>query len=1069
MASDYKTIRVENEIKYGTDIPRIGKMLLADRYGERTHFIFELLQNAEDALKRRLNWNGNRSVRFQLGDTQLRVSHYGEPFNEADVRGICGIAESTKGITAIGRFGIGFKSVYAYTDRPSIHSGTENFCVESFVWPMEAPDLDRVDDETVINIPLKPNISDNHNEIAEGLQRLGPGALLFLRQIEEIQWEVQGGASGSYIRIQPENLDDKVRRIKIIGQEQGKPDLEQTWLIFSKSVRNLKNEEVGQVEIAFSVVSEEKDSRIRVRRVSQSPLVAYFPTVLETNLGFLIQGPYRTTPSRDNVPADDDWNRHCIKETSALLAEALRWLRDSELLDTSILQCLPLDPAKFDEKSMFAPLFTVSKESLLRESLLPSSNGSYISASRSRLGRSSELRELLNPKQLATLFGENEELYWLTDKISVDRTPDLHRYIINQLKVAEIRPEVFVDRLDKDFLEDQSDNWILDLYQFLNGKKTLKWYFNDLPLIRLKDGSHVQVKYEDQPQAFLPSANTTEFPTVRSEVCGTDEAMEFLRSLGLTEPDPVDDVVRNILPNYCQTKVDVDEVKYESDIERILTAFRTDSKVLRDKLVTALSESPFVRSIEMGDNRACFSKPDEVYLATERFKALFHGVPDILLVDDNYSCLKGEEIRDLLEACGATRHLKPIKFKPEFSFKKLSGMRADAGIVGITYELLLQDYEIYGLEEILVHMKEIDSEMCRHRATLLWEALLDLERSGTKVFSGTYSWQFYTPKQTTFVAAFVQLLNSTNWIPDDKGNLQKPEAIKFDSLEWKSNPYLQSIIIFKPQLIDRLAAETGFEPGTLDLLKQLDLTTLLKLRQRLGLKEEVKENEKGLGSEAADDADATEHFGSKEIFQKSTIPELKSQDTITNEPSNRERGEADKKRLDSKAVSETESMDSATKESTESMSSDTGRSHFVSYVATHPTEEARDPDGLDQKARMALEAKAIDFILTREPEWLRTETNNPGFDLYKTEEDKNITERCEVKSMASDLLNHPVGLSRTQFECAQEHGERFWLYIVENTGKSNARIIRIKDPAGKSQTFTFDSGWINAAEPDEVE
>ena len=49
MVSDYNAIRVENERKYGTDIGRIGAMLLANRYGDRTHFIFELLQNAEDA------------------------------------------------------------------------------------------------------------------------------------------------------------------------------------------------------------------------------------------------------------------------------------------------------------------------------------------------------------------------------------------------------------------------------------------------------------------------------------------------------------------------------------------------------------------------------------------------------------------------------------------------------------------------------------------------------------------------------------------------------------------------------------------------------------------------------------------------------------------------------------------------------------------------------------------------------------------------------------------------------------------------------------------------------------
>ena len=142
MASKYTAIRQENEKRYGTDIGRIGRMLLADRYDDRTHFIFELLQNAEDALSRREGWRWPRTVAFTLAPAKLRVSHYGKPFEEQDVRGICGIAESTKEQTEIGRFGIGFKSVYAFTDRPEVHSGEENFVIENFVWPTVASPIE---------------------------------------------------------------------------------------------------------------------------------------------------------------------------------------------------------------------------------------------------------------------------------------------------------------------------------------------------------------------------------------------------------------------------------------------------------------------------------------------------------------------------------------------------------------------------------------------------------------------------------------------------------------------------------------------------------------------------------------------------------------------------------------------------------------------------------------------------------------------------------------------------------------------------------------------------------------
>src|SRR6266568_3190869 len=116
--ADYDKIRAENITRYGTDTAVLD--LLGQLYSDRTHFIFELVQNAEDA--------GASELAFELFDDRLEVRHNGRPFTEADVRGICGIANSAKSgdLTAIGAFGIGFKSVYAYTQTPSVHSPGEH-------------------------------------------------------------------------------------------------------------------------------------------------------------------------------------------------------------------------------------------------------------------------------------------------------------------------------------------------------------------------------------------------------------------------------------------------------------------------------------------------------------------------------------------------------------------------------------------------------------------------------------------------------------------------------------------------------------------------------------------------------------------------------------------------------------------------------------------------------------------------------------------------------------------------------------------------------------------------------
>jgi hypothetical protein len=49
MVADYQAIPAGDYKRCGTEIERIGLMLLADRYHHRTHFNFALLEKAEDA------------------------------------------------------------------------------------------------------------------------------------------------------------------------------------------------------------------------------------------------------------------------------------------------------------------------------------------------------------------------------------------------------------------------------------------------------------------------------------------------------------------------------------------------------------------------------------------------------------------------------------------------------------------------------------------------------------------------------------------------------------------------------------------------------------------------------------------------------------------------------------------------------------------------------------------------------------------------------------------------------------------------------------------------------------
>src|SRR5260370_27669822 len=93
MSSDYLRLAKENIAKYGTDIDRYGPVLLANLYSDRTHFIYELLQNAEDALDRRCKRNRSAGVSggitFCFLHDRLAVSHHCDAFAERDSHGSC--------------------------------------------------------------------------------------------------------------------------------------------------------------------------------------------------------------------------------------------------------------------------------------------------------------------------------------------------------------------------------------------------------------------------------------------------------------------------------------------------------------------------------------------------------------------------------------------------------------------------------------------------------------------------------------------------------------------------------------------------------------------------------------------------------------------------------------------------------------------------------------------------------------------------------------------------------------------------------------------------------------------
>ncbi|MBI9050766.1 MAG: hypothetical protein JEZ00_15195 [Anaerolineaceae bacterium] len=584
MASDYEAISMDNIRRRGEEFDDIGALLAEQLYSDQTHFVYELLQNAQDALKRRRikepSHTYPKSVHFDLYPNRLEMRHYGDTFTSADVKAISDILSGTKtsDTKQIGRFGIGFKSVYAFTEVPKIHSGDEHFSITRYIRPKAVPPVPLIPGETLFIFPFnhknkKPE--ETYEQIRERLADLGLRTLLFLDEIDHIVWSFEGVRAGAYIRDR-KKVEEDIWRISLLGEE-GDKTSEEHWLVFQRYI-------VVQdttVELAFKLGQDEKTKKEFIQPIEQSMLCAYFETGIETRLKFLIQGHYHTTPSRDNIKTDDDYNLELISETSRLLIDTLQKMKAMNMLSIKTLEAMPINEDHFPEKSIFRPFYESFLQAMKTMPFLPTANGKYITADEAKLARGSDLINLLSDEDLEALFGSEKNFYWLSEEITRDKTPALREYLMSELDIDEIDPEKFARVIHEDFLKEQPDEWFVKFYEFLSGQPALlsspriysrKGILRTKPIIRTEQNTLMTPFGDDDlPQVFLPGLTESSFPIVKRKIAADEKAIGFLRGLGITEPEIFDEVMKFVLPKYCDGE-NVSDKNHIEDIQKIYQA-----------------------------------------------------------------------------------------------------------------------------------------------------------------------------------------------------------------------------------------------------------------------------------------------------------------------------------------------------------------------------------------------------------------------------------------------------------------------------------------------------------------
>jgi hypothetical protein len=170
-------------------------------YQKSTHFLLELIQNADD------NDYGSSvptlNITFSIADRTLRIDCNETGFSKSNTEAICKIGRSTKSGTDkstryIGEKGIGFKSVFKIADSVWILSGHYSFKFEKYarlgmiapIWTTTFP-ADRKNGYTSMYLQLaeKCDISEIYSDI----KALDPRLLIFLHSLRHVNITVIEG------------------------------------------------------------------------------------------------------------------------------------------------------------------------------------------------------------------------------------------------------------------------------------------------------------------------------------------------------------------------------------------------------------------------------------------------------------------------------------------------------------------------------------------------------------------------------------------------------------------------------------------------------------------------------------------------------------------------------------------------------------------------------------------------------------------------------------------------------------------------------------------------------------
>ena len=337
---EYVRVSQENNMWEGT------KKILTDMYPDTAHFVYELLQNAEDMCA--------TEVKFILSNDKLQFVHNGKKrdFVYEDIDSITSIGNNTlkkDDLTSIGTFGVGFKAVYTYTSTPEIHSGEFDFRIRDMVIPdpIDVPKIAKLG-ETRFIFPFDHKSKKPQEAVAEikkALLELDENSILFLNHIEKIIFKLPDNSMGG---VQLKSIDEVLKIVNKVDariKDSSEAKTKTYWFKFSQNceVNTSKGKATLPVSLAFKMNAKGEGSQrtYSVDETLRGQVFIYFPAVKErSDFRFHVHAPFASTVARDSVRNCEE-NNKLFAELAKLAVSSVFYFKNRKCIDYHYYAALP--------------------------------------------------------------------------------------------------------------------------------------------------------------------------------------------------------------------------------------------------------------------------------------------------------------------------------------------------------------------------------------------------------------------------------------------------------------------------------------------------------------------------------------------------------------------------------------------------------------------------------------------------------------------------------------------------------------------------------------------------------